>query len=353
LIIGILSWLVINQAEHMRHPIGLGPVMLVTTVVTWASAFPMITIGLRGFSPIALGEGRLLVAGLALAGAAVVLRPALPARHLWPRVVLAGLLGQALYQGLLMAGEVEVPAGTASILIATAPLFSLVAAVLLLGDTSPGRWTGMLVSFAGAALVGSSLGLGGGPFALLVLGAAACQGLYHVVVKPLAESIGAFAATAWSVWAGALLAAPGLPSLVGDVGTASANSVTALVGLGLIPSALGYLAWSVAVASVPIARSTVALYLVPVVALFLSWLLLGENPTPLALVGGALAVGGVVLVQRHRSPDHPDRPDSSDHSDSSDPARECHAVPARTTPQPQHSSDPVRELHAVPARTTP
>jgi drug/metabolite transporter (DMT)-like permease len=290
--------------------------MLTTTVVTWASAFPLITVGLSGFSPVALGEARLLVASLALAGVAIVLRPAVPAVRLWPRVLLAGLLGQTLYQGLLMAGEVEVPAGTASILIATAPLFSVVAAVLLLGDTSRGSWTGMLVSFAGAALVGSSLGLGGGPFALLVLGAAACQGLYHVVVKPLAEAIGAFAATAWSVWAGALLAAPALPGLVGDLRTTTHAPVAAVVALGLFPSALGYLAWSVAVARVPIAQSTAALYLVPVVALLLSWLLLDEHPTTLALLGGALAVGGVFLVQRR----------------SSGPPRALHAKAARTNP---------------------
>jgi drug/metabolite transporter (DMT)-like permease len=159
-----------------------------------------------------------------------------------------------------------------------------------------------------------------------VLGAAACQGLYHVVIKPLAESIGAFAATAWSVWAGALLAVPGLPGLVDDLGTASTASVGSLISLGLIPSALGYLAWSVAVARVPIAQSTVALYLVPVVALFLSWLLLGEHPTPLALAGGALAVGGVILVQRRPA----DLPDPSHPTDSSDPARECPAVPTWT-----------------------
>jgi drug/metabolite transporter (DMT)-like permease len=291
----------------MRTP-GYGAAMLAVTVLTWASAFPLITIGLRGLGPAALGEARLVGAALALAAVAIVVRPRLPPRKHWLRIVAAGLLGQTLYQALLMSGEVEVPAGTASLLIATAPLFSLLGAVVLLHDTSRGRRTGMLVSFVGAALVGASTGTGGGKFALLVLAAAACQGFYHVVLKPLAESLGAFAATSWSVWAGALMGVPALPGLLRELPHLSTQAAGAAVLLGVVPSTIGFLAWSAAVARVPIAQSTVALYLIPVVAMALSWVLLDERPPAMALLGGALAVGGVVLVRRPRARCRPTYP---------------------------------------------
>jgi drug/metabolite transporter (DMT)-like permease len=212
--------------------------------------------------------------------------------------VLAGLLGQTLYQGLLMTGELTVKAGTASILIATAPLFSVVAAALLLGESMRGRWTGMVVAFGGTVLVGASLGLGASSAGLFVLAAALCQGLYHVVVKPLTETVGALSATAWSVWVGAAMATVGLPALRLDAPSAPTSSLWAAAFLGVVPSALGYLAWSIAVSRTTIARSTSALYLVPVVALILAWLWLGERPSPLAVVGGALAVVGVILARR-------------------------------------------------------
>jgi len=275
-----------------------GTAAAAVTVVTWASAFPAIRIGLDGFSPLALGLARLLVAAAALALVAVVVRPAPPPRRLWGRVVVAGLLGQALYQFLLMLGEVEVPAGTASLLIATAPLFSVAAAAVLLGESARGAWPGMLLAFAGAALVGVSLGVGGGAYAVAVLGAAACQGLYHVVVKPLAEEIGAFAATAWTLLAGAALMLPAAPLLVADLGGAPVDALAAAAFLGVVPSALGYLTWSAALRSAPIAHTTAALYLVSPVALLLGWAVLGERPAPLALLGGAMAIAGVVLVRR-------------------------------------------------------
>jgi terminal-alkyne amino-acid exporter len=278
-----------------RH---LGSLALAVTVVTWASAFPAITTGLRGYGPSSLGLGRLLVAALALGVVAVVRPPGIPPRRLWWRVALAGFVGQTAYQWLLMTGEVRVPAGTASILIAIAPIFSVIGAAVLLGESARGRWLGMGVACTGAVLVGLSLGLGGGAAALLVLAAAACQGIYHVLVKPLAVELGAFPATIWTVWAGAALALPALPGLLRDAPVAGLSATAAAVYLGLVPTALGYVAWSAAVRRTPIAVSTVALYLVPVVAVLLAWWWLAERPAPLAVVGGALAIVGVVLTRR-------------------------------------------------------
>jgi drug/metabolite transporter (DMT)-like permease len=280
----------------------IGTVAAVVTVVTWASAFPAIRVGLDGYGPLSLGLARLLFGAAGLGLAALVVRPAVPPRRLWPRVVVAGLLGQALYQALLMIGEQRVPAGTASILIATAPVFSVLAASRLLGESAAGRWPGMLVAFAGSALVGVSLGVGGGGFAAAVIAAAVAQGLYHVVVKPLSEAVGAFGATFWSLLAGAAAMLPAAPLLAGDLAHAPVSAAVAAAFVGLVPSALGYLTWSVALARAPIAHTTAALYLVPVVAVLLSWAWLGERPAPMAVAGGALAIVGVVLVRRPPRP---------------------------------------------------
>jgi drug/metabolite transporter (DMT)-like permease len=39
-------------------------------------------------------------------------------------------------------------------------------------------------------------------------------------------------------------------------------------------------------------------YLVPPIAILLGWAVLGETPPVLALAGGALCLGGVVLARR-------------------------------------------------------
>ena len=273
---------------------------LAVTVVTWASAFPAIRVGLDGYGPWALALLRLLIASACLVPVALAVRlRGLPRRH-WPRVVVAGLLGQTLYQGLLMTGERSVPAGTASLLVATAPIFSVLGAAVLLKERVGRRWQGMAVAFTGAVLVAVSLGVGGGLAALVVLAAALCQGAFHVVVKPLAESIGAVAATAWTTWAGMVLLLQAAPRLVAQAPDAGAGATLSALYLGVVPSAIGFLTWTYAVARTSIARATVSLYLVPVVAVSLAWVWLGERPAVLAVAGGALAVLGVVLVRRVR-----------------------------------------------------
>ena len=286
-----------------------GDAGLAVTVLTWATAFPAIEVGLRGYSPWVLGLLRLLIAAVVLGAAVLFVRPTVPCGRQWWRVLACGLLGQTLYQGLLMTGEVSVPAGTASVLIATTPVFSVLAARVLLRERIGRRWSGFVIAFLGAGLVGASVGVGGGVAALVVLAAAICQGLYHVLVKPLAEQLGALAATLWPLWAGAVLALPALPALIAQAPDAPGASTLAAIILGVVPSAIGYLVWSDALARTSVARGTVALYLIPVVAMVLSWVWLGEVPTLLAVVGGVTAIAGVVLVRRTPAPLRPLSPD--------------------------------------------
>ena len=271
---------------------------MAVTVATWAMAFPAIRVGLDGYAPWALGLLRLLIAAAALGVVAIFVRPRLPSRRQWARIAAAGLIGQTLYQGLLMTGEVSVAPGTASVLIATAPLFSIAAAAVLLRERIGRRWRGFVVAFAGAALVGVAHGASARVSALVVIAAALCQGLYHVLVKPLAEQLGGLSATMWTVWVGAALALPALPTLIADQRTASGGSFSAALFLGIVPSTIGYLAWSDAIGRISVARSTIALYLVPVVAIGVSWVWLADRPTAVALVGATLAIGGVVLARR-------------------------------------------------------
>src|SRR5204862_7885537 len=140
------------------------------TVLLWASAFPAITVAVRGLGPAGLAVARLAVASAALAVAAPWLggrgkaglggrgKAGLGVRRPRPRdlplIALCGLAGMTGYQLLLNAGERVVPAGTASLLVATAPVYSSLLAVAFLGERSSGRrWVGSAVALAGTALI--------------------------------------------------------------------------------------------------------------------------------------------------------------------------------------------------------
>ena len=104
------------------------------TVLLWASAFPAITVAVRGLGPAGLAVARLAVASAALAVVAPVLGVRRPRPRDLPLIALCGLAGMTGYQLLLNAGERVVSAGTASLLVATAPVYASLLAVAFLGE---------------------------------------------------------------------------------------------------------------------------------------------------------------------------------------------------------------------------
>jgi drug/metabolite transporter (DMT)-like permease len=77
-----------------------------------------------------------------------------------------------------------------------------------------------------------------------------------------------------------------------------ASAWGALAVLVVACTLVAYLWWNVALSRVGAGRTAVFTNLVPFFGILLSWLLLGEHLEPIQLVGGLLAVAGVVACQR-------------------------------------------------------
>jgi len=286
-----------------RHLVSPHFVALAGTVVLWASAFPAIRVGVDGLGLAALSFLRLAVAAVALLVVAPLAGVRLPRGRDLPLICLCGLSGMTAYQILLNWGEIHVEAGTASLLIAVAPVFSvLLAGVFLSEPLTRNVVAGSVIALAGTAVVTLAEGFAGFSLAsLVVLAAAVVQGVYHFASKPLLRHYSGLEVATYAMLAGTVFALPLLPTTVGAVTDASAGALWAAVFLGLLPSALGFVIWGYAVARLPMAASTAALYLVPPVALLVSFVWLGETPHPLELLGGAVSVAGVVLINRHKA----------------------------------------------------
>jgi len=276
------------------------------TVLLWASAFPAITVAVRGLGPAGLAVARLAVASAALALAVPLMGVRRPKRGDLPLIALCGLAGMTGYQLLLNAGERVVPAGTASLLVATAPVYASLLAVAFLGERATRRhrasrhWAGSAVALAGTALIAASHGLGFGASALIVLAAAVLQAIFHTAQKPLLARYTGFEVTAYAMWAGTVFVLPWTGSLLralwGPGPHAGGAAIGSAVFLGLAPSAAGFVLWAYAMARADVGRVTVSLYLVPAAAIGISLVWLGQVPGPAELIGGAVALAGVLLA---------------------------------------------------------
>ncbi|MET0474299.1 MAG: DMT family transporter [Mycobacterium sp.] len=238
----------------MKTPrIPLHVVALLATVVLWASAFPAIRVGLPGLGVAGLSVWRLVVASVALAAIAPLLKVRAPQRRDVPLILLAGVAGMTAYQVLLNWGEVHVAAGTASLLVAIAPVFSvLLSAAFLRTHLTVPTVVGSGVALLGAAVISlsgdtSHPSLG----AVVVLIAALAQGTYHVAIKPLLARYTGFEVACYAMWSGTLFVLPLLPTAIHRLIDAPPSAIVSAIYLGVLPSAVGFVTWSYAVARQP------------------------------------------------------------------------------------------------------
>jgi len=275
-------------------------VALLVLVSLWGSAFPMIKVGLAGLSPLHLTLARHLVASVCFVPVLWLRKlRRFPAPRDLPYFLLLGLLGFTVYQTALVVGEVRVPAGASSLIIATSPAITAVLAYLLLSERMPaGAWSGSLLALAGVVLI--SLGASGSvafnPYALFVLLSAVSTSFFAIAQRRMFGRYKAVEVTAFATWAGTVPMLLFLPGFVGDVASAGVVSLSAVAYIGVFSSALAYSLFAFGLSRAPVTVVTTYLYLVPVSALFFSWLVLREVPTFLTLVGGVIAIVGIVLV---------------------------------------------------------
>lgn len=278
-------------------------IALAVTIIAWASAFPAIRAGLASFGPAELGALRFAIAAVPAALFLIVTRPALPkANEAW-RFAFGGIVFVALYTVLLNHGELTVSAGAASFIINVSPIITAVLALVLLRERFPLlAWLGTLVSFGGVGLIalGEGDGLSINRGALLILGGAFCTAFTSIVQKPLFRDHSPLTVAAWNMVIGALCLAPALPAGFEQASLASREALFAMIYLGIVPSLFAYASWAVVLSRLPAARASNFFYCIPPVATLIGFLWLGEMPGVVGLIGGALALGGVVIVNLKR-----------------------------------------------------
>lgn len=282
------------------------PVLAVcAAILFWASAYPLVRMALVYVPPVPLAALRYAFAAVIVAGWFCIQRPVWPQWRDVPRFFLCGAVGIALYNILFNTGEQTVSAGATSLLINFAPFMSAFVAVVFLGETLPlWGWVGSVISFTGIVLIGSGQpgGFAFGSGATDVLGAAFCSALYFLLQRPLVARYGALASTAWILLIGAVVLLPWLPKGVMAAQDNGAWPWLLAALLGIFPAVLGYAAWAHVVGQVGVARSSGFLYLLVPTTLLLAYVMTGEIPALKTLLGGAVVMSGVVLMQTYGRP---------------------------------------------------
>ena len=280
------------------------PAAVVTTLVLWASAFVGIRAIGSAFSPGPMALLRLVVGTVALTAIALVRRghrAGLPRGRSLLLIAGYGVAWFAGYTVLLNAAERHLDAGTAAMLVNVGPLLVAVAAGAFLGEGWPRRLlVGILVSFTGVLIIAADGATGRTDRIGVALGlvTAVLDAAGVLVQKVALRTTDALTATWLGCAIGAVVLLPFAPQAVGELTQAPGGAVAAVVYLGVFPTAVGFVLWAYALTRLNAGVLASTTLTVPGIVVLMSWALLGELPTVVALVGGALCLAGVAVSRR-------------------------------------------------------
>lgn len=278
----------------------------------WAFAFPVIKIGLKELSPINLTIMRLFIVCLAFLIILISQSKKLSKfqKKDIPSLFLLGFLGVVVYHLALNYGEQYISAGAASLIIATIPLFVVILAVLFLSEIiTKNIILGIAFSLSGVIIISIfgnediSLEIKylSGAFAILL--AALVGSGYTVAGKRLLQRYSPLSLTIYAFLIGSIGMIPFIsPSLFKEVGQMSPTGWGAVLFLAIFPTVIGYVLWYVALEIKAASEISIYLYFTPILSTIIGYFLLDEKITLLFILGGALVIFGLYIINAHRQP---------------------------------------------------
>ncbi|HET6650615.1 MAG TPA: DMT family transporter [Candidatus Limnocylindria bacterium] len=224
----------------------------------------------------------------------------------WPIIAGLGLTAIAGYNWLFLTGLTLAPASDGAIIVpGLAPVFTAVIAGAVLHERLGLRgFIGLAVAAFGLFLVVNPVGgttdhrlLGD----LLFIAGAALWGVYSVIARVASRRFSAVSATLYGTAFGTLVLIPAaiLEGGEASIATAPAGALLSIAYLTVFGTVLAFVFLNMGVARIGAARASAFALLVPIIGVLSSVALLGEKLGPLTLVGGAVVLIGLWLIE-HR-----------------------------------------------------
>ena len=280
------------------------PILVLTLV--WGCNWPILKIGVTELAPLTF---RALTLPFAAVGMLLVSRLRgesieVP-RHLWPPLIVLALLNIAGWNGFVLFGVQQLPAGRSAIIAYTMPIWAtLIAALVLSEPLSRRKLFGLALGTLGmAVLIGEEIALiRTAPFgALMILAAAIVWAFGTVLLRKWQPAIPQNSLSGWMMllgWIPIAIATPFFDAqpLAAEVASLSPRGWFAVLYNIFLAGTLAHWAWFTLARTLPVAVSSLSSLPVPVVGVFSGMLILGEQPGTQEWVALALVVAALFTV---------------------------------------------------------
>jgi drug/metabolite transporter (DMT)-like permease len=278
-------------------------------VVVWGASFIATKIAVGQISPVSVVWLRFAM-GIPLIGLAVFMRKqfAWPKPREWGYFALLGFIGITFHQWLQSNGLLTAQATTTAWIVSTAPVFIALLAWLVLKE----KITALQGAGVGVALVGVIVVVSKGNLSNFFAGQFGVIGDFLIFISAINWAVFSILSrrglkehpstrmTFWVMTIGWLFTSVAFFSQNGlaEIPQLDSRGWIAMIFLGIFTTGLAYIAWFDALASLPAAQTGAFLYIEPLTSLVVASIILGEPVTWASLLGGAVILFGVWLVNR-------------------------------------------------------
>jgi len=274
----------------------------------WGGMYVVSKVVLDIIPPFSLVTLRLILGAITLAMILLFKGfPSISRKQSW-QVLGVGFVGYGISLSLQFLGTKLSSAGNGSLVTSATPAFVLLFAWMLLKEKiTPRKLLALFLATLGvvavidprSAQLNPELFLGN----MFLIGAAITWALYSVLVRKVTQNMDVLLFSLLAFLGGLPVTVPASAWEFSAIGIGQINLaiIAGVLFLGIISTALAMVLWNTAFAYVDAGLASLTFFAQPVVGTLLGWLLLGENITPLFLLGGVLIGFGLVISSREPS----------------------------------------------------
>jgi len=271
------------------------------TIIIWSMAYILTKIGLKYYSPLGLSVFRYIAASIFFVLVVFVKNVPFPDIKDIPWFFALGATGFSIYVLTFNIGAQSVSVATSSIIIATTPIFTALAARMIFNEKiSKIGWSGILIEFIGVIFICLwegifSLNIG----ILWILISAFSFSIYNILQRKLINKYTPIQTTTYSIFAGTIILLAFLPKVLPELETSVWQANVSVIVMGIVCSGIAYLLWSKALYLAD-KTSDVSnfLFISPLLTTIMGFFTLFEIPTIGIWVGGAIIFLGIILFER-------------------------------------------------------
>jgi drug/metabolite transporter (DMT)-like permease len=300
-----------DTGAHMIRSDRAADIALVAMAICFGGTWVPAAVAVDSVPPFTIAAVRFGIASVLLyAWARLANRPLSPiARSDWPMILGLAVTAVAGYNWLFLTALTMAPATDGAIIVpGLAPVFTaLIAGAVLRESLGVRGFAGLAIAAVGLLLVVGPAGDAGGTRLLgdfLFLAGAALWGVYSVLARAASHRFNAVSTTLYGTALGTLILIPlaltenGVSALLG----AEMDALASIGYLAVFGTVAAFVLLNLGVARIGAARASAFALLVPIVGVLTSVAFLGEKLGPLTVVGGAVVLAGLWLVEHRGGP---------------------------------------------------